>query len=292
VKPAPFEYHSPETVEAALALLDRHREEAKVLAGGQSLIPLLNFRLARPEHVVDLNGLTDLSYVRRAGGSLHIGALTRQSVLERSGVVSKHCPILSEAVGLVAHAQIRSRGTIGGSVAHADPAAELPVAFAALDARFELCSTRGTRKVGWKDFFRTHMTTALEVDELLVEIEVPPLPARTGHAFLEFAPRQGDFALGGAAALVTLDRDGSCERAAVALLGAAPTPVRSPEAEAAVVGTTLDERTCAAASCAAVASVEPTGDIHGSSAYRRELIETLVARALASAADRARHAPR
>jgi carbon-monoxide dehydrogenase medium subunit/6-hydroxypseudooxynicotine dehydrogenase subunit alpha len=252
MKPAPFEYAVPETLDDALATLAEHADDAKILAGGQSLVPMLNFRLARPERLIDINRLASLSYIRRSGGVLRIGALTRHVQLERSSVVARHWPLLTEAVKLVAHGQIRNRGTVGGSVTHADPAAELPVAFAALDARFHVRSVRGARSIAASDLFVTHLTTSLEADELLTEIEVPPLPPRTGSAFVEYARRHGDFALGGAAVVLTLDEDAAAEIAELA-----------------------------------VVDITPTGDIHGSREYRHGLIEALVRRALVTATARA-----
>jgi len=228
MKPAPFEYDLPESVDAALDLLD---EDARVLAGGQSLVPLLNFRLARPERLVDVNGLAELAYLRESEGTLRIGALTRQATLERSGLVADGWPLLTQAIGLVGHPQIRSRGTVGGSVAHADPAAELPVALSALDARFHVRSRRGTRTLAGGELFLGLLTTALEPDELLVEIEVPPLPAGAGTAFVEHARTHGDFAIAGAAAVVVPGR-----YAAIGLLGADSVPVRASDAERALLG--------------------------------------------------------
>ena len=222
MKPPPFEYDDPGTVDEVLALLAEHGEEAKLLAGGQSLVPLLNFRLARPERLIDLNRVVELSYLRLGDESMRIGALLRHSELERSQEVRERLPLVHQAVRLVGHAQIRNRGTVGGSVAHADPAAELPVAFTALDARFHVRSQRGERTLGASDFFVTHLTTALEPDELLTEIEVPLPPPQTRAAFVEYSRRHGDFGLGGAAVLLAADRDGVCVSAAVALLAAAP----------------------------------------------------------------------
>lgn len=287
MKPPPFEYMAPKTLDDALATLAEHADDAKIIAGGQSLVPMLNFRLARPERLIDINGLGALSYIRKSDGVLRIGALTRGAQLERSTIVARGWPLLTEAMKLVAHAQIRNRGTVGGSVSHADPAAELPVAFSALDARFHVRSVRGARSIGWEDLFVTHLTTSLEPDELMTEIEVPPLPPRTGSAFVEYARRHGDFGLGGAAVVVSLDAEGACERAAIALLAAAPTPVRAGDAERALAGRRIDEETAAEAGALAVRDVAPTGDIHGSSEYRRGLIEALVRRALVTAADRA-----
>ena len=286
MKPPPFDYHSPQETEEALALLSELGDDVKVLAGGQSLVPLLNFRLAEPAHLVDLNRIGSLAHVRRSEGRLRIGSMTRQSVLEASPVAARHWPILSEALHWVAHPQIRNRGTVGGSAAHADPAAELPIAFAALDARFHVRSSGGDRVIEWNDFFVTHLTTALAPDEMLVEIEVPPLPPSTGWAFTEFARRHGDFALGGAAVLLAMD-DGACREARIALLGAADTPIRADDAEQALAGARVDEEAAAAAAHRAVADIEPTGDIHGSSEYRRNLIEAMVRRGVLQAAERA-----
>jgi len=288
VKPPPFEYDAPRTAEETTALLAEHGDEAKILAGGQSLVPLLNFRLARPERLIDINNVAELEYLRLEDESLRIGALVRHSGLERSEQVARAVPLLHEAVRLVGHVQIRNRGTVGGSAAHADPAAELPVAFTALDAVFLVRSSRGERTLGASEFFVTHLTTALEPDELLVEISLPVPPAHTGSAFVEFARRHGDFALGGAAALVTLNEEGTCAAASIALLAAAPTPLRAAAAEAMLRGRAVDDRSAREAAALAVADIEPTGDIHGSAGYRRDLIEALVRRALLTAASRAK----
>ena len=262
MKPAPFEYRRAGSVAEALRLLGE--PDAKALAGGQSLVPLLNFRLARPALLVDLNPVTELGYVRRSGGVVRIGALTRQAVLERSEIVARGWPLLREAVANVAHPAIRNRGTVGGSVAHADPKAELPVALTALDARFHLRSVRGTRTLAAEEMFRGPMMTALEADELLTEIEIPPAPTGSRMAFVEYARTHGDFALAGAAVVVAPG-----EHAAVALLGAGSTPRRAAAAERALVEGTDDGEAAALAG----AEVEDR--------YQRALVTALVARALA-----------
>jgi carbon-monoxide dehydrogenase medium subunit/6-hydroxypseudooxynicotine dehydrogenase subunit alpha len=287
LKPPVFAYHDPSSVDEALDLLAEHGDEGKVLAGGQSLVPLLNFRLAHPEHLIDLNRLGELAGVRRDGGVLRIGALTRQSTMERSRVVAENWPLLTEALSYVAHAQIRNRGTVGGSVAHADPAAELPVAFLTLDAEFRVRSRRGERTIPAGEFFVTHLTTTMEPDELLIGIDVPAMPARAGHAFTEFARRHGDFALGGASVMLTADESGTCTSAAIGLLAAAPTPLRATAAEKSLVGSELDQAAAEAAASRAVEEIEPTGDIHGSTEYRTGLIEVMVRRAIVAAAERA-----
>ena len=284
MKPPPFEYKDPRSLDEATGILAECGDEGKVLAGGQSLVPLLNFRLAQPSVIVDVNRVQELSYLRRRDGRLLIGALCRQTRLEQSPVARESWGLLGAALKLVAHPQIRNRGTVGGSAAHADPAAELPVAFICLDARFRARSTRGERVIDAGDFFVTHLTTALEPDELLVEIEVPPLPEGTGYAFEEYSRRHGDFALGGAAVLYTGNGDGVCREARISLLGAADTPLRAREAEQALAGQNLDEDVAREAAAAATREIEPTGDIHGSGAYRKRLIETMVRRALLKAA--------
>src|SRR4051794_7835504 len=236
MKPAPFDYAAPRSLGEALALLG---DDSKALAGGQSLVPLLNFRLARPELIVDLNRVPSLAYLRRSGGVLHIGTLTRQAMLERSRLVERHWPLLAQAVSHAGHAQTRSRGTVGGSAAHADPTAELPVALTALNARFHLRSTRGLRTIAAGEFFVSTLTSAAEADELLVEIEVPPLPDGARTAFVEYAPTHGDFAVAGAAVVRAPDTS------AIALLGAATTPMRARAAEEALA-TGADAREAAA----------------------------------------------
>jgi CO/xanthine dehydrogenase FAD-binding subunit len=260
VKPPPFDYSAPETLEEALGLLG---DDARPLAGGQSLVPLLNFRLARPAHLIDLNGVAELAYLRANGDALHIGAMTRQGALERSDVVAARWPLLHQAVRLVGHAQIRSRGTVGGSVAHADPTAELPVAFAALDARFHLRSPRGSRILEAGELFQGPLTTALASDELLVGIEVPPLPDGARTAFVEHARTHGDFAIAGAAVVVAPGL-----HAALGLLGVGPTPVRAPEAERAL------RDGAASSEVAAVAAAAVDGD------HRRAMVADLVRRAV------------
>jgi CO/xanthine dehydrogenase FAD-binding subunit len=287
LKPPVFGYHAPRDVDEVLALLAEHGEDGKLLAGGQSLIPLLNFRIAHPDPLIDLNRTAGLSGIRRADGALRIGTMTRHSTLEHSTLVAERWPLLTDAIKLVAHMQIRNRGTVGGSVAHADPSAELPVAMAAADARMHVRSARGARTIEAADFFVNHLMTTMEPDELLVEIEVPPMPARTGHAFVEFARRHGDFALAGAAVLLTVDEAGTCRRASIALLAAAPTPFRVTAAEQLLVGATVDQAAAEAAADLAVEAVDPTGDIHGSTEYRKDLIRALVRRGIVAAAERA-----
>ncbi len=288
MKPAKFEYDDPRTVDEALDLLACHGDDCKVLAGGQSLVPLMNFRLARPGRLIDINGIDSLSYIKDDNGRLVIGAMTRHAHLEHSEEVAKRWPLLTEAIGWVGHGQIRNRGTIGGSVAHADPAAELSAAFAALDASFEIRSKRGSRNVGWRQFFVSEFTTTLAPDELVTAVEVPAQHPATGAAFVEYARRHGDFALGGAAVTVKVSADGRCENATIALLSAGPAPVRAEAAELQLRGARLDESSIRAASAEAVKGLRPTSDLHGSTEYRIGLLRTMTERALTKAAQRAR----
>jgi CO/xanthine dehydrogenase FAD-binding subunit len=288
MKPAPFEYEDPRSVDETLDLLALHGDECRVLAGGQSLVPLMNFRLARPGRLIDINGVRELSGIRREGGTLVVGAMTRHSEVERSNVIAESWPLLHEAIGWVGHAQIRNRGTVGGSVAHADPAAELPAAFAALDARFQVRSKRGSRVLGWQHFFVAEFTTALAPDELVTSVEVPAQDPATGSAFVEFARRYGDFALGGAAVTIRLGRDGRCEKATIALLSAGPAPVRADSAEKQLRGATLDGPAIQAAAAQAVRGLRPTSDLHGGTEYRVRLLRTMTERALTKAAQRAK----
>jgi len=287
VKPAPFAYEEPRSVEEALDLLARYGDEAKVLAGGQSLIPLLNFRLARPERLVDVNRIDGLAHIRREGGALHIGAVTRMATLEHSPLVAARWPLLAESARLVGHPQIRSRGTVGGSVAHADPAAELPAALTALGASFHVRSQRGARTLAAEELFVTHLTTALEPDELLVGVTVPPLPPRAGTAIVEHTRVHGDFALGGAAVLVALAEDGACTRASIVLLAAASTPLRAVGAEKVLAGSRLAEAEFAAVAELAAGELELSGPHR---AHRRALAAELTRQALVVAVDRARAA--
>ena len=287
MKPAPFVYFTPATVAEALALLARHGGDAKPLAGGQSLIPAMNFRLARPAVLVDLNRIAELTYVRADSG-VSIGAMTRQRAVERSDVVARAAPLLAEAMPSIAHAQIRNRGTVGGSIAHADPSAELPAVMLALDARFQVKSSTGERSIPAGEFFKGMLETALEPGELLVEIAVPPLPDRTGTAFLEMARRHGDYALVGVATVVTLDQRGRCQAARISLLSVGDGPVLATEAGKTLAGERPSEDLLrAAGDAAATRDVDPPSDIHASAAYRRQLVAVLTRRALGRAFERA-----
>jgi aerobic carbon-monoxide dehydrogenase medium subunit len=279
MKPPAFEYVAPETVEEALAALRQHGDEAKVLAGGQSLVPVLNFRLARPSVLVDLNRIPSLAGIS-TNGTLRIGAMTRQRVVERDANVAQRAPLLVQALHHVAHPQIRNRGTIGGSIAHADPAAELPAVMLALDARFRLRRGTAERWVNASDFFTGLFTTALAMDELLVEIEIPALPARARSSFREVARRHGDYALLATAIVIALDDSGVCRHARLAYVNAGPGPQRSTKGEAMLVGRNLTPELVEAVAAAAVEELNPPTDVHASSAYRKHLARVLTTRTL------------
>jgi carbon-monoxide dehydrogenase medium subunit len=287
VKPPSFEYYAPRALDEALVRLAEHGDAAKVLAGGQSLVPLLNLRLAAPEVLVDVNRVEALAGITAWDGGLAIGAMTRQSTLERSDLAQERVPLLVEATRLTGHPTIRHRGTVGGSLAHADPAAELPAAMLALDASFVVRSRRGERTIAAADFFTGYLTTALAPDEMLVEVRVPGVPARTGAAFLELSRRHGDFAICGAAALVTLDERGTCDRIRVALCGVGAGPARAQAVEDALHGVAPQGEALASAAQRVVEAIDPPSDIHGSAAYRRKMAVVMTRRALALAAERA-----
>jgi carbon-monoxide dehydrogenase medium subunit len=291
MKPAPFEYLAPDSLDAALEILAQSGGEAKLLAGGQSLIPVMNFRLAQPSLLVDLNRLRDLDYVRQEDGGLRIGAMTRQRTLERDPLVAELAPLLAETVPFVAHPQIRNRGTLGGSLAHADPAAELPAVAVALDARFRLQRAGGERWVEARDFFCGLFATVLESDEMLVEVALPPPAPRTGWAFLEIARRHGDYAQVGVAARVSLDDAGQCRDARLVYLSVGDGPVEARQAALMLAGVAegdFDATVAAAAEKASRDEMEPTGDIHASSDFKRHLARVITGRALRRAFARAK----
>ncbi len=292
MKPVDFSLHQPATVAAAMELLASHGDDAKVLAGGQSLVPLLNFRLARPDHVIDIGRLAAaLGELRPAPAELVVGAMVRQSRAEASPAVAAHCPLLAAALPNVAHPQIRARGTVGGSLAHADPAAELPAVAVALDATFEAVSIRGRREIAASDFFRTYLTSALEPDELLTAIRFPAAAPGTGAAFHEVSRRRGDFAIAGAAAQVTL-ADGVIADSRICLSGVAGVPFRCPEPERVLLGTRADPATLRLAARAALDVLDPPGDLHATAGYRKHVAGVLLRRAVAEAFDAASLSPR
>jgi carbon-monoxide dehydrogenase medium subunit len=279
MKPPKFDYHAPPTVDEAIALLTRYGGEAKLLAGGQSLVPLLNFRLSRPAALVDLNRIPSLAYIREADGYVRLGAMTRQRTIEFSPVVRRRVPLLAEATAFVGHLPIRTRGTIGGSLAHADPAAEYPATLTALGGEVVLRGPRGERTLQAGDLFKSYLATALGADEILIEVRFPAMPDGAGFAFEEFNRRHGDFAIVGIAAMV-MGQGLSCTAARLATAGAGPLPVRLRGAEEILERGGLSEAAIEAAANRAATLVDPPSDIHASAAYRRNLTRVLTGRAL------------
>jgi carbon-monoxide dehydrogenase medium subunit len=283
LKPAPFKYVAAETVEEAVAALAEHGDEAKVLAGGQSLVPLMNLRLATPGVLVDINRVAGLGEIR-VNGSLEVGAVTRQAAVERSGEARAAAPLVVAALRHVAHPPIRSRGTIGGTIAHADPAAEIPAVLLALGGELVARGPGGERTIAADDLFQGYFTTSLAVDELVTAVRFPRQGAGQRTALCEVARKQADFALAGAVVAAAVGDDGVCESARIVLFGVADRPVRATSAEAAVVSQRLtDDAVVADVARAATADIDPRGDAHASAEYRREVSEVLVRRALAIA---------
>ena len=287
MKPAPFEYFAPTSIAEALEFLRRWGSDAKVLSGGQSLMPMLGFRLLKPAALVDINPIGELAFIRRDDSGLTVGAGTRQSNVLASPEVASGCGLITEALAFVSHPAIRNRGTIGGSVAHADPSAELAVAAAATEAQMNLQNAQGVRTVSAEDFFIDALTTALEPDELLTEIRFPAPLGRTGWSFQEVSRRRGDFAVVNAAALVTLAEDGRCQQARVVVGGVSGVPLRLGSVEASLVNTTLAPGTLATTAEQIKDGLNPHSDVHASAEYRRDVAGVLVRRALETAFARA-----
>ncbi len=288
MKPAPFSYLAPADVSEVLGLLAEYGEDAKLLAGGQSLVPAMNFRLARPATLIDLNGVPDLAYLHEEGGELRIGAMTRQRQVERSHLVAEKLPLVHETMPWIAHPQIRNRGTFGGSLAHADPAAELPAVVLALGGRFRLQSLAGERWVAAEDFFLGLFETARQPDEILIEVALPVQKQGGGWAFEEMARRAGDFAMVGVGAVLELGIGGKISQARLGLVSVADRPLLATKAAAMLVGEKPSaELFRAAAATCAQEEIDPTDDLHATVAYRRHLSAVLVRRALERAAERA-----
>jgi carbon-monoxide dehydrogenase medium subunit len=288
MKPAPFEYHRATSVDDAVTAL-RQAEDGKAIAGGQSLIALMNLRLARPELLVDLNPLHDLDYIEpRDDGGLAIGALTRQRSLERSALVTERCPVMAEALPLVAHAAVRNRGTLGGSLAHADSGSELCSVALATGARLRVHSPDGDREIPADDFFLGTFTTALAEDEILTEIIIPGPAPRTGAAFAEVSRRRGDFALAGVGCVVSLADDDTVSTARIACISVGSRALRAPRAEDSLAGRPLDEAAIARAASLVSEDIAPSDDLHASAAFRLHLARALTAQVLRTAAGRVR----
>jgi carbon-monoxide dehydrogenase medium subunit len=287
LKPPPFIYYAPDTLDEALELLREHGEEAKVLAGGQSLVPLLALRLARPSVLVDLNRIPGMSDISASNGTVIFGAMTRERKAERSELVRQRVPLLADALPLIGHVAIRTRGTLGGSLAHADPSAELPAVALTLDASLSVRSAaRGERTIAASDFFEGFLSTSLHPDEVLTQITFPATRPGTGTSFMEAARRHGDFAIVGASTSVTME-GGVISDARIVLIGVAGTPLRRSDADRQLVGTSGDAAAVTAAAATAAADLAPPSDLHGSSAYRRYVAGVMVRRALEQAMSRA-----
>lgn len=288
MKPAPFEYYAPDSIEQVVELYSQYGGEAKILAGGQSLVPAMNFRVVQPSALIDLNRVAELSYIREDKDVIRVGAMARERHLEFDASIERSAPLLHEAVPFIAHPQIRNRGTIGGSIVHSDPAAELPVLMTALNARLKAKNAAGERWVDAKDFFVGMFTTALEPDEILVEIELPFSPPRTGWSFMEVAPRAGDYAMMGVAVLVTLDENGNCQKAKLVYLNAGEGPVEATEAAASLEGQSIDDKLIkSAAEHASQQEMSPFGNMHASADFQRHLAKVLTQKALQQATQRA-----
>lgn len=280
MKPAPFEYFTPETAEEVVALMAEHGIDARPLAGGQSLVPLINMRMARPAVLIDLNRCAELTYLREEDGVLACGPMTRQRELELSPAVHQHCPLIARAMPHMGHATIRNRGTAGGSLSHADPSAELPGVAMAMDAELIAEGPNGRRSIPVAEFFFAELTTALEPDEILREIRIPKANASTVAAFAEVGSHFGGLAIVGVAAQVELDAEGRCTTVALAATGAGERPTRLTSAEAMLFGEVLEERTIMEAAEAAAGDVDPLEDLHASAHWRRRAGVAMAAQAL------------
>ena len=288
MKPAPFEYFVPDSIEQALELFREHGDDAKILAGGQSLVPAMNFRIHQPGILIDLNRVPELGYIREDGNVLRVGAMTRERHLEFDDLIAQRTPLLHETIPFIAHPQIRNRGTLGGSLVNADPAAELPVLMLALNARLKARNTLSERWIEAQDFFVGMFTTALEADEILVEIELPVMPPRTGWSFMEVAPRAGDYALMGVAVYVTLDEEMKCKDVKLVYLNAGDGPVVANESANSLKGEQITERLIkSAAQFASESEITPFGNVHASPDFQRHLANVLTKKALKRAFERA-----
>jgi carbon-monoxide dehydrogenase medium subunit len=285
--PAPFEYHAPKTLEEALRLVERHGDEAKILAGGHSLLPLMKLRLATPRFIVDIGRLRGMSYIREEGGHIVIGALTTHVEVEHSELLQKKCAVLAETAGNIGDVQVRNRGTIGGSLAHADPAADYPATILALDAEMVVASSSGTRTIPARDFFVDMLTTQLRPGELLTQVRVPILPPRAGSAYCKLHQPASGFAIVGAAARLDVERSWKITAAAVGLTGLSPKAFRAAAVEKALVGKKASEKLLADAARHAAQGIEPLADLHASAEYRREMASVFTRRALERALARA-----
>jgi carbon-monoxide dehydrogenase medium subunit len=286
MKPPAFDYIAADSIATAVAALAQAGDDGKIIAGGQSLVPMLNFRMLRPSVLVDINRIAGLDVIAETSEAIHVGALTRHYQLETSPLIARHLPVLSSAMTHVAHLAIRNRGTIGGSLAHADPAAELPMMALLLDAELRIASAAGERTIAARDFFLGALTVDLAAGEIVTEVVLPKLPPRTGWGFEEVARRHGDFALAAVAATLTVS-GGAIKQARIALTGIGPTPLRATAAEDLLIGHALEPDLSKRVIDAVRATIKPETDLHASSDYRRHLAGVLTGRALAAAWRRA-----
>src|SRR5258708_200337 len=284
---AAFDYHPATSVDEAIALLQQYGDEAKLLAGGHSLLPTMKLRVANPGHLIDLGRISGISYIREDGGVVAVGAMTRYVDIERSEVLKKHFALLPEGVAQIGDPQVRNRGTIGGSIAHSDPAADTPGIVLALKADIVAKGPNGVRTIKADDFFMDLFQTALQPDEVITEIRFPKPPVHTGSAYMKLANKASHYAVVGCAAVVTLDGNGTCTSASVVITGASVKPTRASAVEAGLVGKKLDEATIANAASHAADGLELVSDIHGSQEYRAQMATVLARRVVARAAERA-----
>ena len=285
--PAAFDYHRATTVDEAIQLLQQYGDDAKVLAGGHSLLPAMKLRLSQPEHLIDIGRIQGLSYIREEGNEIAIGALTTYSELERSELLRNNLPLLPATASIIADQQVRNRGTLGGSLAHSDPAADMPGVVLALKGNLVVQGPNGKRTIKADDFFLGTFTTALEPNEVMLEIRFEKLPAHSGTAYEKLANKASHYAIAGAAAVISLDGDGTCSAASIAITGAAVQTLRASNVEAALVGKKLDEATIAAATEQTAQGLELVSDIHGSQAYRAQMLAVVTRRAISKAIEQA-----
>ena len=285
--PPSFEYLRPKNIAEAFSFLQQHGNNAKILSGGQSLIPMMKMRLARPEYLIDINRIPDLSYIREADGYLKIGGLTRESDLEDSDLIRTRYPIILDTAGMIADPQVRNMATVGGNLAHGDPANDHPATMLALSAEIVASSPRGERVISIKEFFISLFTTALEQDEILTEIRIPTPPGHSGGAYFKLERKVGDFATVGVAAQITLDASGICDRAGIGLTNVGPTPLLAQRASEFLRGKTLDALNVDQAGRIAAEQAQPSSDLRGPASYKTSMVRELTARALVRARERA-----
>jgi 2-furoyl-CoA dehydrogenase FAD binding subunit len=286
MKPSAFEYFNPQSVQEAIDLLNRYGDEAKIIAGGQSLVPMMNFRLARPEILIDINGIKELEYIKTEGNELVIGALTRERDIEQNPLVLEKWPFLSKAISFIGHSAIRNRGTIGGSLVHADPSAEIPTSLCALNGKIKVVGPSDEKILQPEEFFLTYLTTSLEPSDLLVEVRITALPKKTGWSFMELSRRSGDFAIVAVGILLFMEKAGVCKEARISMGGVAPTPIRAEEAEALLGGQKITDKLIAAAAQEAAEATDTEPDYHASAEYRMDMARVFVQRGLQEAWDR------